>query len=194
MYMGNIMNIEQRLNEMLSKHPYTSLRIVYKILAKELTADYIQLARDIYKLPIPKIVPKFTIMSSHLAGCCESTDLRYHRVNHDLLTTTIKYPDAIINHVRLCSALRDFVFKLDYNVEMMLHNGVKFLEEVIPHEVAHMVVIILNGNRLDDCHSEAWKNVMRALGAEPKTTHNFKNPIMDERAKRLCEEIFGKSC
>ncbi len=51
-------------------------------------------------------------------------------------------------------------------------NPQAYLNEVIPHEVAHLIVFKLFGNVKP--HGEEWRSVMREVfGLIPKTTHNF---------------------
>ncbi|MBE9592732.1 MAG: SprT-like domain-containing protein [Proteobacteria bacterium] len=64
---------------------------------------------------------------------------------------------------------------LRFNLILLLDNKEDFLQETVPHEVAHFIV-----NVIDPCskpHGFTWREIMRLFGvANPKTYHNYKVP------------------
>lgn len=69
-------------------------------------------------------------------------------------------------------------WELRFNPALYQANQAAFLAEVVPHEVAHLLVYALWGegrgkNRVLP-HGSQWQSVMREVfGLEPKTTHSF---------------------
>lgn len=59
-----------------------------------------------------------------------------------------------------------------YNRVMLAENGADFIEQTVPHEVAHLVVRQLHGARARP-HGAEWRSLMRFFGAEPKRCHSF---------------------
>ncbi|MGL5177893.1 MAG: SprT-like domain-containing protein, partial [Aeromonas veronii] len=65
-------------------------------------------------------------------------------------------------------------------------NQQAFLDEVVPHEVAHLLVHALWGdgrgkNRVLP-HGKQWQSVMREVfGLEPRTTHSFDLAVLAQR-------------
>jgi SprT protein len=59
-----------------------------------------------------------------------------------------------------------------YNADLLAQNGDAFLAEVVPHEVAHIVVARTCPTRRRP-HGAEWKTVMRFFGAPARTCHRF---------------------
>src|SRR3546814_5914536 len=47
-----------------------------------------------------------------------------------------------------------------------------FLEDTIPHEVAHLITYVLHG-REAKAHGNEWQSIMRALGVRPDRCHSY---------------------
>ncbi|MCX8575030.1 MULTISPECIES: SprT family zinc-dependent metalloprotease [unclassified Gilliamella] len=63
-------------------------------------------------------------------------------------------------------------WEIQLNSTMLADNGQVFIEEVVPHELAHLIVFKKFGNVKP--HGKEWQYVMsNILGKMPKTTHNF---------------------
>ncbi|OCF94157.1 SprT family zinc-dependent metalloprotease [Gilliamella sp. wkB308] len=63
-------------------------------------------------------------------------------------------------------------WEIQLNTMMLVDNGHIFIEEVVPHELAHLIVFKKFGNVKP--HGKEWQYVMsNILGKIPKTTHNF---------------------
>ncbi|MBZ0269562.1 SprT-like domain-containing protein [bacterium] len=60
-----------------------------------------------------------------------------------------------------------------YNEELLLRNGRAFVDEIVPHEVAHLVVDALRGRRRVRPHGREWRAVMEAFGVPPRRCHTF---------------------
>lgn len=63
-------------------------------------------------------------------------------------------------------------WEIQLNTTMLHENDKTFIEEVIPHELAHLIVFKKFGKVKP--HGKEWQYIMTAiLGRTPKTTHNF---------------------
>lgn len=64
--------------------------------------------------------------------------------------------------------------KIRYNKVLLLQEGNNFIENVIPHEVAHIVAQHVFGCiDTNIAHGPFWKKVMRDFGANPERCHTF---------------------
>lgn len=64
--------------------------------------------------------------------------------------------------------------KIGYNTKMLEANGKTFVDEVVPHEVAHWVCKFLYPKSYYNInHSGIWKQVCQTLGGIPKAYHSF---------------------
>ena len=62
--------------------------------------------------------------------------------------------------------------RLSFSPTLMRENILEFLEDTIPHEVAHLVTRKLHGRRVKS-HGPEWQAVMRAFGCEPSRCHSY---------------------
>ncbi|MDF7666574.1 SprT family zinc-dependent metalloprotease [Orbaceae bacterium ESL0727] len=63
-------------------------------------------------------------------------------------------------------------WEIQLNRTLLCENGIPFIEEVVPHELAHLLVYKQFGKVKP--HGKEWQSIMATvLGKEPKTTHNF---------------------
>jgi len=81
------------------------------------------------------------------------------------------------------------LMELNFNAGLMLENWDEYMNQVIPHEVAHLVKARVFGSnrkgRMMSSHGGYWKQVMRAFGLEPDRCHSmdtskfkqFKSPV-----------------
>ena len=66
--------------------------------------------------------------------------------------------------------------ELRFNYFMYQQNPAEFLNSVVPHEVAHIVVYQIYGNSVKP-HGKEWQAVMfRVFGIRPNRTHTFDVP------------------
>ncbi|MGL5286794.1 MAG: SprT family zinc-dependent metalloprotease [Aeromonas sp.] len=77
-------------------------------------------------------------------------------------------------------------WELRFNPTLFAANQAAFLNEVVPHEVAHLLVYALwgsgRGARRVLPHGSQWQSVMREVfGLAPKVTHNFNLAPLAER-------------
>ena len=62
--------------------------------------------------------------------------------------------------------------RLRFNGMLYQENSQIFLEEVVPHEIAHLLCFQIYGKVKP--HGQEWQQIMwYVFGVEPKTTHNF---------------------
>ena len=63
-------------------------------------------------------------------------------------------------------------WEIQLNSIMLYENGEKFIDEVVPHELAHLITF-QNFGRVKP-HGKEWQYVMsEIMKKEPKVTHNF---------------------
>jgi SprT protein len=59
------------------------------------------------------------------------------------------------------------------NCQMLESNGGDFIDEVVPHEYAHLLAHKIYSHKVIKPHGIEWKNVSRNIGYIPSRTHNF---------------------
>lgn len=63
-------------------------------------------------------------------------------------------------------------WKIQLNTTMLCENGEKFIEEVVPHELAHLITFQIYGKVKP--HGKEWQYIMSEIMKQhPKVTHNF---------------------
>ena len=66
--------------------------------------------------------------------------------------------------------------ELRFNAYMYDQDPVEFINTVVPHEVAHIIVFQIYGNTVKP-HGKEWKAVMlKVFGITPNRTHTFEVP------------------
>lgn len=76
--------------------------------------------------------------------------------------------------------------ELRFNHFMYHQNPVEFLDTVIPHEVAHIIVFQIYGNTVKP-HGKEWKAVMlKVYGISPSRTHSFEVPPQKQSYEYHC--------
>lgn len=108
----------------------------------------------------------------------------YCRVDHFINIASVEYHRTIEGpHVRFdkrgtCGGTADTsINELNFNAPLMLDNWDEYLNQVIPHEVAHLVKGAVYGTErkgeLMRSHGTYWKRIMRTFGIEPDRTHKM---------------------
>lgn len=78
-------------------------------------------------------------------------------------------------------------WEIQLNSRMLIDNGAAFIEEVVPHELAHLIVFKQYGKVKP--HGVQWQTVMsEIMGKAPKTTHNFAIKREDYLYHCQCQE------
>lgn len=88
-------------------------------------------------------------------------------------------------------------WKVDFNATLAKDNLQTYLDDVVPHEVAHLATKIIYPEALQRRmgqkrrpHGPEWASIMVALGADPKRTHN-----MDTTEARVRTKVtYGYKC
>lgn len=72
-------------------------------------------------------------------------------------------------------------WRIQLNEQLCKENLEDFMNDTIPHEVAHLIAYKVFG---DDGHGEGWKSVMRALGLNPTRCHEYNTKNVDGKRSR----------
>ncbi|MGY3902218.1 SprT family zinc-dependent metalloprotease [Aeromonas lusitana] len=89
---------------------------------------------------------------------------------------------------RAAGSARLQTWELRFNPALYQANQQAFMEEVVPHEVAHLLVYALWGegrgkNRVLP-HGRQWQSVMREVfNLEPRTTHSFDLAVLNQNTQ-----------
>jgi SprT protein len=70
----------------------------------------------------------------------------------------------------------------NYNQELLEKYGDEFIEEIVPHEVAHIVAPWVHMRRIRP-HGREWKAVMAFFGARARTCHSFETMPVPEAGR-----------
>lgn len=77
--------------------------------------------------------------------------------------------------------------EIRFNYFMYQQDSEAFINTVIPHEVAHIVVFQIYGNSVKP-HGKEWQAVMiKVYGIKPDRTHTFDTPPPKETYRYHCE-------
>lgn len=81
---------------------------------------------------------------------------------------------AIHTDLRGMTAGQAFVAdnRIRLNTQLLTEHGQAFIDETLPHELAHLVVYQLYGRRARP-HGEEWKAVMALFGAKADRCHSY---------------------
>jgi SprT protein len=99
-----------------------------------------------------------------------------------------RWPEARLRFPRIEFRLRgrsageacDETWTTNYNLPLLLRYGEAFLDEIVPHEVAHLIVAALHPQRVKP-HGPEWRAVMAFFGVRARATHEFET----EPARRV---------
>jgi SprT protein len=69
-----------------------------------------------------------------------------------------------------------------YNQKILSDNTKAFIQQTIPHEVAHLIARRRYGKGIKP-HGPEWQGIMQDFGAEPKRCHNF--TVSNIRSRRM---------
>lgn len=76
--------------------------------------------------------------------------------------------------------------ELRFNAFMYQQNPIEFINTVVPHEVAHIIVFQIYGNTVKP-HGKEWKAVMlKVFGIAPNRTHTFDTPPQKQAFEYRC--------
>jgi SprT protein len=101
-----------------------------------------------------------------------------------------QWPHAVIPEPRVEFRLRGRsageacpdTWTTNYNRELLERHGEEFVREIVPHEVAHLVVRCLHRGRVRP-HGREWKDVMAFYGAPARASHDFEAPPVPESGR-----------
>lgn len=73
--------------------------------------------------------------------------------------------------------INELDMELDFNVGLMVDNWDEFMNDTIPHEVAHLFKNHMYGTdrkgRMQSPHGYYWQQIMRRLGVDPSRCHSM---------------------
>jgi len=106
----------------------------------------------------------------------------YERVDHFMNIANDEYHHNISGaHVRFdkrgtCGGTADHeMMELNFNASLMLDNWDEYMNQIIPHEVAHLVKAAVFGTSrkgsMMSSHGGYWRQVMRVFGINPDRCH-----------------------
>ncbi len=79
--------------------------------------------------------------------------------------------------------LSDGSLVIRYNLGMANLQPDDFIQQTVPHEVAHVVTWLLHGNRVKP-HGREWQSVMAFFGQGSSRCHAFKIPAAGQRRQQ----------
>jgi len=96
---------------------------------------------------------------------------------NDVFDTDLPMPVVLFKKRGSCAGTAWYLhLQLDFNATLMLDNWDEYMNNVIPHEVAHLLKEHKYGygkGRIRSAHGTQWQAVMRGIGATPSRTHNM---------------------
>lgn len=78
-----------------------------------------------------------------------------------------------------------------YNDQLLQEHKQAFIQQTVPHEVAHLIARNLFGTRIKP-HGPEWRAIMALLGAEPSRCHNFSTEHI--RARSMKRFLYRCDC
>lgn len=82
------------------------------------------------------------------------------------------------------------LFRINFDPILLNANVQYFMQQIVPHEVAHLMAWFVFGTDIDP-HGKEWKSVMVSMGIEPHTYHELDVSI----SKRITTEYkFACEC
>lgn len=112
-------------------------------------------------------------------------------IANEKLGTSMVYPDILCN-LRGCTAGMAYssLWKIRYNLGLARDNYQDFIEETVPHEVAHLVADHYFEKRCK--HGKEWKQIMQLFGKEPTRCHNY--DVEKHRVRRHKKYMYKCKC
>lgn len=75
---------------------------------------------------------------------------------------------------------------INFNDKLLSRNEQTFIDEIVPHEVCHMICSLVHPE-MTDYHGPEWQEMMRRLGVEPNALHKYDvNDIIRKTKKFAC--------
>ena len=110
--------------------------------------------------------------------------------------------DCNVPHVRFdkrgtCGGTANYSkMELNFNAGLMVDNWDEYMNQIIPHEVAHIIKthIYGYGKGRNSAHGANWKRVMRAFGVEPDRCHNMDVSKVKQYKAPLKKYIYVCQC
>lgn len=114
----------------------------------------------------PAVPPDMRLQVRKAVAQCYAVAQRVHARQFSL-------PDVAFD-LRGTTAGRAYLQRkvLRFNAVLLQENFDSFIDNVVPHEVAHLLAWELHGPRIA-AHGRQWKAVMRSIGADPSRTHSY---------------------
>lgn len=88
--------------------------------------------------------------------------------------------------------------ELNFNAGLMLDNWDEYMNQVIPHEVAHLVKSHVYGTdrkgRLHSAHGYYWQSIMREFGCDPDRCHSMDVSKVKQVSRPKTKYVYACPC
>lgn len=79
---------------------------------------------------------------------------------------------------------------INYNLGLAKDNFIDFMDQTVPHEVAHLVADYYFCKKCK--HGKEWKQIMKLFGKTPTRCHNYE--VSHHRVRRTFRHIYKCGC
>jgi len=105
---------------------------------------------------------------------------------------SFEIPKLEYNLTGFCAG-QAWIDRLRFNMELCKTNESDFIAQTVPHEVAHYISRIMFGS-YGMGHKKYWKDIMRALGCEPRRCHSYDCSTVVRKRRTVKRYPFSCDC
>ena len=99
------------------------------------------------------------------------------KLGNEIHNTDLESPHVRFDKRGTCGGTACYsLLELNFNAGLMVDNWEEYINQVIPHEVAHLLKDHIHGTSRrgpGSSHGRYWQNIMRKLGVDPDRTHSM---------------------